>query len=139
MSETNKTGISLTLAIIFMVAAVLFILAAIIVFEYGSTTTADGDTITPWYFWLLLAFAFLCFFVIIVIYVFIPSSSMKKMTSEGTEEKVQQNMMEQPAYNITTNPKSSSESSFDFSGTLDSIKKKIFSEPSMNDISSLRR
>lgn len=77
MSETstkNKKGnVALTVTIVLVIVAILFILAALLVFEYGSKTTVDGDTITPWYFWLLLSLGFASFVICILVYIFVPS------------------------------------------------------------------
>lgn len=134
MSETNKTTPSLVMAIVFMIAAVLFILAAVIVFEYGSVTTADGDTITPWYFWLLLAFSFLCFFIIIVIYIFMPyhkSQHLEKKPNETVEENLKEQQL--PIYTFDTSKVSDMASQI-----YTSVSKKLF-EPEMGSISSLAR
>jgi hypothetical protein len=83
--KEKKGDVSLTVAIVFLVAAALFLLAAILVFEYGSTTGPNGDQVVGWYFWLLLALSFLCFFVIIIVYILMPNVKVPASVSSSID------------------------------------------------------
>lgn len=89
MSQTSKDKKNITglvLVIVFVIAGILFILAALLIYEYGSKTTANGDTVIPWYFWLLIAFGFLCFLICIIIYIYVPSGLKSDKSVETKKE-----------------------------------------------------
>lgn len=123
MSNVNNSTLGWITALI--VIAVLFLLAMIISFEYGSTVTQQGDVQLAWYGWLFLALAFVCYFICIMIYIFSPTVKTGP-TSKNSDEKT---VMTEPAINYNYN----------ISHTNTIKDKLLISQPSMNDLDSLRR
>lgn len=126
-----KATASQTAIIALIVIAVIFLLSAILIFEFGSKTTSNGDTVIPWYFWLLFAIAFFLFFAAILAYIFVPTGMKEKQAKEVKEMKVTKKeeliFEEEPSYN------------YNISHTVSSVKKTIPMEPSMTDFDSLAR